>query len=235
MLGKNPFKNTLKTAGRGKVIIASGIVLLAAIGIVLALVVSPGMRAENKVLNAVSSRLKATGRKAEILVTAVNYDEKSRRNHTTISFTEYGADKKALPPLEYRFSGNVIQIQSLVMRFDDVPLGKDQKIDGRKACLFWNMFLPDGKRTKKVELTLMNTVPHAYRSQPEGDQEELKIWEHLWKHALDLERPDNIEMRNAAIKAPGVIFIPGTLYRISLSDNGTMDVETHVPRSVRSR
>ena len=64
-------------------------------------------------------RLQAESRAAQVLVTAVNYDEASHRNMTTIKFVEQDSAGQALPPQYFTFSGNLIQFQSLVVRFED--------------------------------------------------------------------------------------------------------------------
>ena len=58
------------------------------------------------------ARLQAESRAAQVLVTAVNYDEKIHRNMTTIKFVEQDSTGHALAPKYFTFSGNLIQFQS---------------------------------------------------------------------------------------------------------------------------
>src|ERR1700753_3287642 len=64
-------------------------------------------------------RLQAESRAAQVLVTAVNYDEATHRNMTTIKFVEEDTYGHPLAPKYFTFSGNLIQFQSLVVRFED--------------------------------------------------------------------------------------------------------------------
>jgi hypothetical protein len=64
-------------------------------------------------------RLQAESRAAQVLVTAVNYDEATGRNMTTIKFVEEDSLGHDMPPQYFTFSGNLIQFQSLVVRFED--------------------------------------------------------------------------------------------------------------------
>ena len=57
------------------------------------------------------SRLQAESRAAQVLVTAVNYDEATHRNMTTIKFVEEDSFGRAMPPKYFTFSGNLIQFQ----------------------------------------------------------------------------------------------------------------------------
>ncbi len=77
---------------------------------------------ENKILHQVIERLQADSRIAEVLVTKVEYDEPSKKNLTTIKFLEYDVEGNPLTPRYFTFAGNIIQFQSLVIRFDDIHI-----------------------------------------------------------------------------------------------------------------
>ena len=53
---------------------------------------------QDKVLNEIIGRLQADSRIAEVLVTGVNFDEKSKQTFTTIKFLEYTSSGKPLEP-----------------------------------------------------------------------------------------------------------------------------------------
>ena len=72
---------------------------------------------ENEVLKQVVERLEADSRVAEVLVTGVRYDEEKNKTFTTIKFVEYDRNNQPLKPKYFTFSGNIIQFQSLVIRF----------------------------------------------------------------------------------------------------------------------
>ena len=81
-------------------------------------------------------RLSAESRAAEVLVTSVNYDERLHRDMTTIKFVEEDSAGRALPPKYFTFSGNLIQFQSLVVRFEDKFVAAGDRFKGRSVYLF---------------------------------------------------------------------------------------------------
>ena len=109
-------------------------------------------------------RLQAESRAAQVLVTAVNYDEKTHRNMTTIKFVEDDSTGHALPPKYFTFSGNLIQFQSLVVRFEDKFVAAGDRFKGRSVYLFWKVFMLDGPRTQEFPITQVDEIPAGIRS-----------------------------------------------------------------------
>ncbi len=181
---------------------------------------------ENAVLRQMIVRLEADSRVAEVLVTGVNYDEKTQKTHTTIKFLEYDAEGKPLEPRYFTFTGNIIQFQSLVVRFDDVHVRMGDKLRGKSAYLFWKVFMLDGPRTQEYEITEVNEVPGGYRVIEEGDPFEEKLWANFWKYALDPRHSDKLGVKNAQIEAPGTMFIPGVLYTLKIENDGGMRIDS---------
>ena len=102
---------------------------------------------EGRMLQKIIERLTADSRIAEVLVTDVKFDSKARKTYTTIKFLEYDTNLKPIKPRYFTFSGNIIQFQSLIIRFDDIHIRNRDKFRGKSAYLFWKIFMLDG-RTK---------------------------------------------------------------------------------------
>ena len=90
---------------------------------------------ENAILKKVITRLEADSRVAEILVTGVNFNEVDQTTYTTIKFLEYDTRGNPLEPKYFNFSGNIIQFQSLVVRFDDMYIRQAHRLKGKSAYL----------------------------------------------------------------------------------------------------
>lgn len=181
---------------------------------------------ENKILKQVISRLEADSRIAEVLVTDVRYDETTKKTQTTIKFLEYDAKQNALKPRYFTFAGNIIQFQSLVIRFDDLYIRNKDLLKGRSAYLFWKVFMLDGRNTQEYEITKINEVPLGYRVENTINPFEQKLWADFWAYALNQKRAKKMGIKNAQIEAPGTIFIPGTLYTIKIEHDGGMRIDT---------
>lgn len=180
---------------------------------------------ENAVLKQVISRLEADSRVAEVLVTGVNYDEARQKNFTTIKLLEYDSQGQPLEPEYFTFSGNIIQFQSLVIRFDDITIRQGDKLKGKSAFIFWKVFMLDGKNTQEYEITKINSIPNGYKVKDLNDPFEAKLWLEFWSNALDPAKAEKVGIKNAQIEAPGTMFVPGKLYTIKIEHDGGLRID----------
>jgi len=161
-----------------------------------------------------------------LLVTGVNYDEKTKKSYTTIKFLEYDSDNRPLEPKYFTFSGNIIQFQSLVIRFDDALIRQGDMFKGKSAYLFWKVFMLDGANTQEFDITKANTIPEGYKLADTSFSLEQKFWEKFWEFALDPKKARGVGIKNAQIEAPGTMFVPGILYTIKIEHDGGMRIDT---------
>lgn len=180
---------------------------------------------EQEILRQMISRLQADSRIAEVLVTGVNFDEKSQQTFTTIKFLEYNSENKPLEPKYFTFSGNIIQFQSLVIRFDDVYVRNGDKLRGKSAYLFLKAFMLDGKNTQEFMITLVNEIPAGYKIEGKNDPFEAQLWKKFWAYALEPKKDQFAGVKNAQIEAPGTLFVPGNLYTIKIEHDGGMRID----------
>ena len=181
---------------------------------------------ENKVLKQVVSRLEAESRIAEVLVTKVKYDEESGNMFTTIKFLEYDVNQNPLDPMYFTFSGNIIQFQSLVIRFDDRYIKVNDKLKGKSIFIFWKVFMLDGSNTQEFEISKINKIPQGYKIEGSNNYFEKKLWESFWSYALNPKTAKMKGIKNVQIEAPGTIFVPGMLYRLKIEHDGGIRIET---------
>lgn len=179
-----------------------------------------------EVLKKVVSRLEADSRVAEVLVTGVNFDEKTKKKLTTIKFLEYGADGTPLKPRYFEFSGNIIQFQSLVIRFDDIHIRNADLLKGKSAYIFLKVFLLDGKDTQEFDITQYQEIPNGYKVEGLDNDFEAELWKKFWEYALNPESTNLTGIKNAQIEAPGTMFIPGVLYTIKIEHDGGLRIDS---------
>ncbi len=179
-----------------------------------------------EVLNKIIARLEADSRIAQVLVTAVEYNEEDESRYTTIKFLEYDVDGEPLEPKYFTFSGNIIQFQSFVIRFDDMHVRHNDTLRGRSAYLFWKVFMLKGRETEEYGITEINTVPAGYKLKEYDSPFEKKLWEGFWRYALDPKEKERMGVKNAQIEAPGTMFIPGVLYTIRIEHDGGMRIDS---------
>ena len=180
---------------------------------------------ENAILKQIITRLEADSRAAEVLVTGVNYNEVDQKTYTTIKFLEYDSKGRPLEPKYFTFSGNIIQFQSLVVRFDDVYIRQADRLKGKSAYLFWKVFVLNGEKTQEYEVTKINQVPRGYQLGDQYNPVEAKFWAHFWEYALDSKKAKLEGIKNAQIEAPGTMFVPGNLYTIKIEHDGGLRID----------
>jgi len=180
---------------------------------------------ERQLLNKIIERLSADSRVAEVIVTDVKHDPKTRKTYTTIKFLEYGANSKPLKPKYFVFSGNMIQFQSMVVRFDDFYVKKGHPLKGKSAYLFMKAFVLDGKNTEVFDITKIDEVPAGYAVEGNKNSFERKIWGNFWEYALDSESAKKIGIKNAQVEAPGTKFVPGLIYKIKIEHDGGLRID----------
>ena len=97
--------------------------------------------------------LEAESRLAEVLVVESSLDEYSRKYTTTIKFLEYDVHGHPVKPKYFTFKGNLIQFQTLVVRFDDKYVEEGHRLKGKSISLFLKAFVLDGKNTQEFVIT----------------------------------------------------------------------------------
>ncbi len=181
---------------------------------------------EQKVLQEIIARLEADSRAAEVLVVGVNYNEEFKKNFTTIKFLEYDTHDRPLAPRYFIFPGNVIQFQSLVVRFDDRFVAAGDALKGKSVYLFWKAFMLDGEKTKEYPIAYLNEIPGGYKIMDNSDVVEQKFWRRFWDYAFDKEAAHKAGIKNVQIEAPGAVFIPGYFYTIKIEHDGGLRIDT---------
>lgn len=179
-----------------------------------------------QVLKKIVHRLSADSRIAEVLVTKSELDENTGKINTTIKFLEYGIDGKPVKPKYFTFHGNLIQFQSLVIRFEDKWVFGGDKLRGKSAYLFLKAFVLDGAKTQEFEITPVETVPEGYKIPEEKSSFEGKLWRKFWAYALNPKDRAGSGIKNAQIEAPGSLFLPGTIYTLKIENDGGMRIDT---------
>jgi len=181
---------------------------------------------EKEILKQMVGRLTADSRIAEVLVTEVRYDENLGKVFTTVKFLEYDSQDQPLPPKYFTFSGNIIQFQSLVIRFDDIFIKDADPFKGKSAYLFWKVFMLDGTNTQEYTLTQIKEIPEGYKTARENDPFEHQRWEKFWDYALNTQWAEKRGIKNAQIEAPGTKFVPGVLYTLKIEHDGGIRIDT---------
>ena len=180
---------------------------------------------KERVLRQIIERLTAQTRVAEVLVTKSEFDETTKKIRTTIKFLEFDATGKPLAPKYFTFQGNIIQFQSLVIRFADKLVEAGDRVRGKSACFFMKAFVLDGANTQMFDITKSYEIPGGYKIAGGKNEFERKFWMEFWNYALDPKKRERAGVKNAQIEAPGSMFLPGTIYTIHIEHAGGIRID----------
>lgn len=180
---------------------------------------------ESRILRQVIERLSADSRVAEVLVTKSEYDEVTREFHTTIKFLEFDSGRQPTLPKYFTFEGNVIQFQTLVIRFQDELISTGDRLKGKSAYLFMKAFVLDGENTQEFTITEAEEIPQGYKIPDEKSSYENNLWKEFWNYALDPQARERAGIKNAQIEAPGSVFVPGTIYTLKIEHDGGLRID----------
>ncbi len=172
------------------------------------------------------TRLEADSRIAEVFVTDVTFNTMLNKHMTTIKFLEYDTRGQPLEPRYFTFAGNIIQFQSLVVRFNDVYVAQGDLLRGKSVYLFWKVFILDGPRTQEYEITKIHEVPVGYKIEGGRNAVEEEVWRNFWSFVLDPAMAKGKGIKNAQIEAPGTKFVPGLLYALKIEHDGGIRIDT---------
>ncbi|MDD5348497.1 MAG: peptide-methionine (R)-S-oxide reductase, partial [Candidatus Omnitrophica bacterium] len=176
-----------------------------------------------RVLEKVIERLSADSRAAEIVVS----DTASRPGEklTTIKFVEYDTRGVPLEPRYFTFSTDIIQFQSLVIRFDDFYIRKGHPLKGKSAYLFMKAFALTDTGAEQFAITKIDEVPAGYRAQKTVSRFERRLWQRFWQYALEPREAKKSGIKNAQIEAPGTRFVPGLIYTLKIEHDGGLRID----------
>jgi hypothetical protein len=181
---------------------------------------------ESRILRKIIERLTADSRIAEVLVTKVQLDPATLKTYTTIKFLEYDTKLNPLSPKYFTFTGNIIQFQSLVIRFDDFYVKRAHPLKGKSAYVFMKVFSLTDKEAEIFDINKVNEIPSGYKIEEAKNIFEENLWRRFWDYALKPQEAKKIGIKNAQIEAPGTKFIPGMLYTIKIEHDGGMRIDS---------
>lgn len=181
---------------------------------------------QNEVLKKMIVRLEADSRIAEVIVTDTGFNSLTQKHTTTIKFLEYDSQGRPLEPRYFTFDNNIIQFQSLVVRFEDVHIKNADPLKGKSVYLFWKAFVLDGANTQEYDIAHVNDVPAGYKIEGPRNPFEEEIWKEFWDVALNSAKAKIKGIKNAQIEAPGTKFVPGILYTLKIEHDGGIRIDT---------
>ena len=76
------------------------------------------------------------------------------------------------------------------------------------------------------DITPNGSVPEGYQTDSKISNFERSLWEKFWSYALDPKIRGQAGIKNVQIEAPGSLFLPGTIYTLTIEHDGGIRIDT---------
>lgn len=178
----------------------------------------------NQKLETANILLKRTRRLAEISDIVITKQEGSDEINTTFSFTEI--DLAGNPIGEKRtftIKGDVLYIDTLVIKFEDSFVEQGDILKGSALCLFNRLFGEKQKPEDGFRIDAVGETPTPYKlDSPESSEFEKELWANFWKLAQDPQYAKKMGVRAAHGAAPSMKLQAGATYKLEMRNTGEL-------------
>lgn len=182
---------------------------------------------ENNRLELANVLLKKDRRMALISQVQAVKDPETGKMVTSFAFSELDALGQAIGfPKTYKIRGDVVYIDTLVVKFEDSFVEQGDELKGASLCLFRRLFGEDQKPADGFPIDPPASVPRSYQLDkpltPENVQFQQNIWSNFWALAVDPELAKQKGIRAAQGTAPSQRLVPGKDYQLELRNTGEL-------------
>jgi hypothetical protein len=165
-------------------------------------------------------RLGAETRVADIVVTQQERKADGKL-HTELLFQEYDRSGKELPPRLVNVVGDVIHVDSKVIKFNQSYVEAGEDLRGKSILLFHKIYGDQTAPADGVMLDAPGKTPLIYRSvDPRVAEFETKLWDNFWTLMTDAAAREKAGVDVAMGDGKWGIFQPDMQYRITIQANG---------------
>ncbi|MFI5381816.1 MAG: hypothetical protein ACHRHE_21165 [Tepidisphaerales bacterium] len=171
-------------------------------------------------------RLTRERRMAEMVVMEPEY--KNGENTTTLLFSQIARDGTRLPPKFFTIMGNVVHVDTLVIKFERDFIEKDDPLRGQSIALFYRLY---GDRQAPVDGFPIDDpgqpLPIYRDSSPQSEslrQFEADLWKNFWRATDDAVYRKEKGIRVAQGESPWWHVYPDYIYTLSIEGGGGVNM-----------
>jgi len=179
--------------------------------------------------------LKVDHRLAQIDVLSQEGSAEDGTLKTTFKFVEVNDQGQPIDePRVFTIAGDVVYIDSWVVKFTDEFVEMGDPLRGTSLCLLRRVFGEAQQPLEGFVIDDENRQPAPYRGDGPPSELEKEIWAKFWLYATDPKAAQQKGIRAAHGVAPSMKLIPGKRYRLELRSTGglTFKCEGDIPASV---
>jgi hypothetical protein len=187
-------------------------------------------RAEIERLALAMSLLKVERRAARVVVLAQTPTTPESRGSTTFRFEETDPDGESIgAPIEATIEGDVLYVDSWVVKFEDVFVEQGDPLRAASLVLFRRLFGEHQSPSDGIEIDPTGLRPAAYGGDRAMSDLEKDVWREFWDYANDPRRARDSGIRAAHGEAPSMKLRPGEVYTITLRSSGGLTIQPDRP------
>jgi hypothetical protein len=178
--------------------------------------------------------LKVDHRLARLTVT--NQDKRGEKGdlYTTVDFVElndegvpYDNDK----PRSFEIKGDLVYIDSWVVKFEDKYIEEKDLDRGTSLCIFNRIYGEQQQPIDGYPLDRRDTRPTGYARGGQETEFERQIWADFWAIANDPAKAKEMGIRTASGEAPNMRVQKDKSYRITLRSSGGLSITPEVKQN----
>lgn len=172
--------------------------------------------------------IKVDRRRALIEVIETGTEQDTDEPFFVVKFTE--VDKEGVPitePREFRLRGNLMFVDSWIVKFDDKHVEEADPLRSTSLCLFKSIYGDIDERSGGHPLDQNDpTLSTAYGERDPQNEFEQKIWDQFWELANDSQLQEDMGIRANHGNVSYIQVLSGMVYQVDLraSDGITLKV-----------
>jgi hypothetical protein len=161
--------------------------------------------------------LKVDHRIARLTAVDQTDDPTTGETSTLIEFVELNDEGQPLDtPRQFRIRGDVVFLDSWIVKFDDKYIEEAELERGTSLVLFQRIFGEKQEPSKGYPLDEVGSAPRAYARGSKMSDFEKQIWDDFWTIANDQPRAERLGIRAAHGQAVSMKVQEGKSYRVEL-------------------
>lgn len=174
--------------------------------------------------------MKVDRRMARVVVLEQSPSATPGRVKTRVRFEEVDARGEPLgKPMELTIEGDVLYVDSLVVKFDDLLVEQGDPLRAASLCHFRRLFGEFQQPSEGVPIDAPGERPAAYGGAEGMSALDQEIWRDFWSLANDPKRAASMGIRAAHGEAPSMKLKPGEVYRVTLRASGGLTIALDRP------
>jgi hypothetical protein len=159
------------------------------------------------------------------IVSVVDQKEIDGELLTTVRWVEVDDQNRPIDePRTFTLKGDIVKVDSWVVKFDDKYIEQEDLIRGTSIVLFKGIYGEFPTREEVNVLDAPGSLPSAYRGGEVSDFEK-QIWQDFWEIANNPERAEELGIRAAHGEVVYNKVRPGMKYKIELRASGGLTMK----------